>query len=64
MKESVFIKNEGRPDDYRFWPVGATLVIEIYKGSALQAENSKLIEIAAMSKINANDDSRSTPFIQ
>ncbi len=29
------------------------MIIEIYKGNALQKENEKLIEIAAMSKVEA-----------
>ena len=44
---------EGKPDAFRFWPVGTTMIIEIYKGNALQKENAKLIEIAVMSKVKA-----------
>ena len=50
---SVSRRIEGKPDAFRFWPVGTTMIIEIYKGSALQKENAKLIEIAAMSKLEA-----------
>lgn len=42
---------------FRFWPVGTTLIIETYKGNAFAKEKAKLIEIAAMSKINANENS-------
>jgi hypothetical protein len=42
---------EGKPDAFRFWPVGTTMIIEIYKGNAFQKENAKLIEIAVMSKL-------------
>jgi hypothetical protein len=44
---------EGKPDAFRFWPVGTIMIIEIYEGTALQKENDQLIEIAAMSKVKA-----------
>ena len=50
---SVFRQIEGKRDAFRFWPDGTTMIIEIYKGNALQKENEKLIEIAAMSKVKA-----------
>lgn len=48
---SVSRRIEGKPDAFRFWPVGTTMIIEIYKGNAFQKENAKLIEIAVMSKL-------------
>ena len=53
LRKSVSKPNEGGQGAFRFWPVGTTLVIEIYKGNANQKEKAKLIEIAAMSKLNA-----------
>jgi len=53
LRRSVSKRLEGKQDAFRFWPVGTTMIIEIYKGNALQKENDKLIEIAAMSKVKA-----------
>jgi hypothetical protein len=39
---------------FRFWPAGTTLIIEIYKGNAFQKEKDKLLEVAAMSKNDAD----------
>lgn len=57
LKSSVFTQGAGGRIDFRLWPVGTTIVIEIYKGSAPQRESAKLIEIAAMAKINAREES-------
>jgi len=51
LLRSVSRRIEGKQDAFRFWPVGTTMIIEIYKGNAPQKENEKLIEIAAMSKV-------------
>jgi hypothetical protein len=48
----------------RFWPVGTTIIIEIYRGNASSKENDKLIEIAAMSKISTDKNSFSQAFYQ
>jgi hypothetical protein len=53
LLRSVPRRIEGKQDAFRFWPVGTTMIIEIYKGNAPQKENDKLIEIAAMSKVKA-----------
>ena len=53
LLRSVSRRIEGKQDAFRFWPVGTTMIIEIYKGNAPQKENDKLIEIAAMSKVKA-----------
>ena len=47
----------GHQGAFRFWPVGTRMIIEIYEGNALQKENDKLIEIAAMLKIKADRNS-------
>ncbi len=56
LRRSILKQREGDQGAFRFWPVGTTIIIEIYKGNAYQKENDKLIEIAAMSKIKADDD--------
>jgi hypothetical protein len=57
LQRSVSQPKEDGQGASRFWPVGTTIIIEIYKGSASQKEKDKLIEIAAMSKINADGNS-------
>lgn len=47
---------------FRFWPVGATLVIESYKGNAFQRRKDKLIEIDVMTKIKEGRDSSARTF--
>jgi hypothetical protein len=51
LRRSVSRQMEGKRDPFRFWPVGTTMIIEIYKGNAFQKDDDKLIEIAAMSKV-------------
>jgi hypothetical protein len=53
LRRSVSLQMEGKQGAFRFWPVGTTMIIEIYKGTALLKENDQLIEIAAMSKVKA-----------
>jgi hypothetical protein len=62
LLKSVFRRIEGKRDAFRFWPDGTTMIIEIYKGNALQKENEKLIEIAAMSKLEAERTSYLNAF--
>jgi len=57
LQQSVSRRKEGKRGAFRFWPVGTTIVIETYKGDALQKENDKLIEISAMLKIRADKNS-------
>ena len=57
LQRSVLKQTAGERDFYRFWPVGTAIIIEIYKGDALQKETDKLIDIAAMSKIEAAGNS-------
>ena len=53
LRRSVSKAMKGFQDTFRFWPVGTTMIIEIYKGNAYHKENEKLIEIAAMAKVEA-----------
>ena len=57
LQRSSSMRKEGHQGAFRFWPVGTTLIIEIYQGNGFQKENEKLIEIAAMSKIKADRNS-------
>jgi hypothetical protein len=57
LQQSVSRRKERNQGAFRFWPVGTTIIIEIYKGNAFQKEKHKLIEIAAMSKIKADRNS-------
>ncbi|MGD8212366.1 MAG: cytochrome P460 family protein [Desulfobacterales bacterium] len=62
LLKSVFRRIEGKRDAFRFWPDGTIMIIEIYKGTALQKENEKLIDIAAMSKLEAERTSYLNAF--
>ena len=63
LQNSVWAVNEASGQELRFWPVGSTLVIEIYKGTAFQNnKNDKLIEIAVMSKTETGKNSSNTAF--
>ena len=53
LQRSASQQKEDGQGAFRFWPVGTTIIIEIYKGDAFQKEKDKLIEIAAMSKVKA-----------
>jgi hypothetical protein len=62
FRDSDLHRSESQPKEggqgaFRFWPVGTTIIIEIYKGNAFQKEKDKLVEIAAMSKVKANKNS-------
>ena len=59
LRRSVFKRREGHRGAFRFWPVGTVVIIESYKGNASRKENEKLIEIAVMSKIKADQN----PFL-
>ena len=50
LKRSRVITNTGMPDSLRIWPVGATLILEGYKGDALRSANARLLEIEVMTK--------------
>ena len=51
LQRSVSKQLRGKHDAFRFWPVGTTMIIEIYKGNGARKDHNKLIEIAAMSKV-------------
>lgn len=51
LKRTKVIKNAGMPDSLRIWPVGATLILEGYKGDASRAVDARLIEIEVMTKL-------------
>jgi hypothetical protein len=51
LKQSVATGEDAGKRAFRFWPVGTTLVIESYKGNALQRRKDKLIEIDVMAKV-------------
>ena len=57
LQRSVSQPKEDGQGAFRFWPVGTTIILEIYKGTAFQKEKDKLIEIAAMSKVKADKNS-------
>ena len=50
LKRIKVIRNAGRPDSLRIWPVGSTLILESYKGDASHGIDAKLIEIEVMTK--------------
>lgn len=62
LQRSICNIKEGEQGTLRFWPVGTTLIIEIYQGNASQRENNKLIEIAAMAKVEMDRKSFSKAF--
>jgi hypothetical protein len=62
MQQSVVVERENANWPFRFWPVGTTMVVESYKGNALQKKNSELTEIAVMSKTNRIGGSASRIF--
>lgn len=50
LTQTEMIKDTGRPASLRIWPVGATLILEGYKGDALRPGGGKLLEIELMVK--------------
>jgi hypothetical protein len=62
LQRSVYKRKERGLGALRFWPVETTIVMEIYKGNASSKENGKLIEIAAMAKVDAVRKSFSKVF--
>ncbi len=62
LKRSVLVekKEAGRP--LRFWPAGATLVIESYRGNARHKKIDDLVEIAVMSKLVEDGDATMQAF--
>jgi hypothetical protein len=62
LKRSIYRRKQEDRGAFRFWPVGTTIIIEIYRGDSSSEKNDKLIEIAAMSKIKAGRNSFSKAF--
>lgn len=52
LRRSTLKREKRAQGAFRFWPMGTVMIIENYKGLAVQREKEQLIEIAAMSKIN------------
>lgn len=51
LKRTKVVNNAGVPDSLRIWPVGATLILEGYKGDASRVVDAKLIDIEVMTKL-------------
>lgn len=62
FERSVSKPQERLSEAFRFWPVGTRILIEIYEGTARQQEKDKLIEIAAMAKIDPGPNSFNKAF--
>jgi hypothetical protein len=62
LKQTKVIKNTGMPALLRIWPVGATIILEGYKGDALHPGNAKLVEIELMTKRAPASGSETDPF--
>ena len=62
LAQTKVVKNSGMPASLRIWPVGATLILEGYKGDALGAGDAKLVEIEFMTKRVPASGSASNPF--
>ena len=62
LQRSVATGRDTEKVAFRFWPVGTTLVIESYKGNAVQRRKDKLIEIDVMAKFKEGRDSSAQAF--
>lgn len=62
LKHSVETPNDAEKGAFRIWPVGTTLVIESYQGTAITRIKDKLTEIDVMVKINEGGDSSTQAF--
>jgi hypothetical protein len=62
LAQSRVVKNTGMPASLRIWPVGATIILEGYKGDALRPGDAKLMEIELMTKRAPASGSASDPF--
>ena len=51
LKRVKVIQNPGSPDRLQIWPVGATLILEGFKGDASRGDDAQLIEIEMMTKM-------------
>lgn len=62
LKQLTMRETVGFGSAFRIWPIGSTLVIEIFKGHAFSRKNANLIEIAVMSKIETGRKSTGNSF--
>jgi hypothetical protein len=62
LKHSVEIRDGAENEAFRIWPLGTTLVVESYRGTANHRADDKLIEIDVMVKIDAGGDSSRQAF--
>jgi hypothetical protein len=62
LKHLAVRETAGFGSALRIWPIGATLVIEIFKGQALLRKSANPIEIAVMSKLETNRKSAENSF--
>lgn len=62
LKRSVVTGKNADSDGYRFWPVGATLVIESYEGNAFQTATNQLVEIDVMVKVKGGKKANRPAF--
>ena len=53
LKRTKVIESSGLPDAMRIWPVGTTLILEGYKGDASHLDDSDLLEIEVMTKLDS-----------
>jgi hypothetical protein len=53
LMRTTVVKTSGLPDVMRIWPVGATLILEGYKGDASHPAAVDLLEIEAMTKLDS-----------
>ena len=54
LKRLTLRRTAGFGSDFRIWPVGSTLVIEVFKGHASAGKTADPIEIAVMSKMETD----------
>jgi hypothetical protein len=62
LAQTKVVRLTGMPAWLRMWPVGATLILEGYKGNALHPGDAKLVEIELMTKRAPASGSASNPF--
>jgi hypothetical protein len=62
LHQSAVNGNSTDKDVFRFWPVGAIIVIESYKGNAFQATKDQLVEIDVMVKVTGGKEASRQAF--
>ena len=62
LRNSTLGGTDGFGSSLRVWPVGTTLVIEIFKGAARLRDKQQPVEIALMFKINMQNRSNNKSF--